>query len=41
VKKNRMPKIMLNYRPGGRRKLVSPLRRLLDDGKTGLSRPNV
>jgi len=23
-----MPKIMVNYRPGGRRQLVSPLRRL-------------
>jgi len=36
-----MPKIMLNYRPDGRRQLASPLGKLLDEAKTGLSRPNV
>jgi hypothetical protein len=37
---NRMPKIMLNYRPDGRRRLGRPLSRLLDEVETGLSRPN-
>jgi hypothetical protein len=37
---NRMPKIMLNYRPPGRRQLGRPLKRLLDEAETGLSRPN-
>jgi hypothetical protein len=39
--KNRLPKIMLNYRPNGRRRrLGRPLKRLLDEAETGLSRPN-
>jgi hypothetical protein len=38
---NRLPKIMLNYRPTGRRrKLGRPLKRLLDEAQTGPSRPN-
>jgi hypothetical protein len=37
---NRMPKIMLNYRPNGRRRLGRPLNRQLDEDETGLSRPN-
>jgi len=37
---DRMPKIMLNYRPSGRIQLGRPLRRLLDETETGLSRPN-
>jgi len=37
---NRVPKIMLNYRPDGRRRLGIPLSRLLDKVETGLSRPN-
>jgi hypothetical protein len=40
INKKRMPKIMLNYRPNGRRRLGRPLRRLLDEAETGLSRPN-
>ena len=35
-----MAKIMLNYRQNGRRRLGRPLRRLLDEADTGLSRPN-
>jgi hypothetical protein len=35
-----MPKIMLNYRPNGRRRLGRPLKRLLNEAETGLSRPN-
>jgi hypothetical protein len=31
---------MLNYSSNGRRLLGRPLKRLLDEGKTGLSRPN-
>jgi hypothetical protein len=38
---NRMLKIMLNYRPSGRRRLRSPLNRLLDDAERGLLRPNL
>jgi hypothetical protein len=34
---SRMPKIMLNYRPNGRRRLGRPLKRLLDEAETGLS----
>jgi hypothetical protein len=34
-----MPKIMLNYRPNGRRRLGRPLKRLLDEGEAGLSKP--
>jgi len=37
---NRMPKIMLNCGPNRRRRLGRPLKRLLDDAETGLSRPN-
>jgi hypothetical protein len=37
---NRMPKIMLIYRSNGRRQLGRPLKRLLDEAETGLSRPN-
>jgi hypothetical protein len=35
-----MPKIMLNYKPNGRRQLGIPLNRALDKAETGLSRPN-
>jgi len=35
-----MTKIMLNYRPNGRRRLGGPLKRLLDEAETGLSGPN-
>jgi len=35
-----MPKIMLNYRPNGRRRLGRPLK-TLDDAETGLSKPNL
>jgi hypothetical protein len=38
--KNKMPKIMLDYRPIGRRRLGRPLKRLLDKAKTGLLKPN-
>jgi hypothetical protein len=34
------PKIMLNYRPKGRRRLGRPLKRVLDDAVSGTSRPN-
>ena len=34
------PKIMLNYRPTGRRRLGRPLRRLLDEAAAGLLRSN-
>ena len=37
---NRMPIIMLNYRPNGWRRLGRLLERLLDEAETGLSRPN-
>ena len=37
---NRMPKIMLNYRPSGQRPLGKSLKRLLDEAKTGLPRHN-
>ena len=36
---NRMLKILLNYRPNGRRRLRSPLKDLLDEGETGLLKP--
>jgi hypothetical protein len=36
----RMPKIILNYRRNRRRRLGRPLKRLLDEAETGLSRPN-
>ena len=37
---NRMPKIILNFRWSGRRRLGRPLKRLLDEAETGLSRPD-
>jgi hypothetical protein len=37
---NRMPKIVLNYRTNGRRRLARRLKRLLEEAKTDLSRPN-
>ena len=37
----RMPKIMPNYRPNGRIRLGRPLKRLLGEAETGLSRPNL
>jgi hypothetical protein len=37
---NRMPKIILNYRPNEQRQLGRPLKRLLDEARTGPSRPN-
>jgi hypothetical protein len=37
---NKMPKITQNDRPHGRGRLGRPLNRLLDEAKTGLSRPN-
>jgi hypothetical protein len=36
----KMPEIMLNYRPNAWRWFERPLKRLLDKAKTGLSRPN-
>ena len=33
---NRMPKIMLNYKPYGRIRLGRSLKRLLDEAETGL-----
>jgi len=36
----RKPKIMLNYRSNGRRRIGRPLMRLLAEAETGLSRPN-
>ena len=36
MKSNRMSKIMLNYRPNGRRRLERPLKRLLDEAETDL-----
>jgi hypothetical protein len=35
----KMPKIILNCRPNRRRRLGRPLKRLLDEAETGLSRP--
>jgi hypothetical protein len=35
----RMPKIMLNYKPNGRRRIGRPLKKLLNEAETGLSRP--
>jgi hypothetical protein len=40
MNKNRMLKIMLNYRPNGRRRFGRPLKRLSDAAGTRLSRPN-
>jgi hypothetical protein len=36
--KNRMPKVMLNYRPNGRRRLGRPFKKLLDEAEAGLPR---
>jgi hypothetical protein len=37
---SRMTKIMLIYRPNGRRRLGRPSKRLLDEVETDLSRPD-
>jgi hypothetical protein len=37
---NRMPKVMVNYRPNGRRRFGRPLMGLLDEEEKGLSRAN-
>ena len=37
---NKMPKIMLNNRPNGRRRLGSPLNRQLEEAEIGLLRLN-
>ena len=37
---NRMPEIILNCIPNGRRRLGRPLKRLFGEAETGLSRPN-
>jgi hypothetical protein len=37
----KMPKITLNYRSNGRIRLGRPLKRLLGEAETGLSRPNL
>jgi len=37
---NRMPKIMLNYRPDIRRGLGMSFKGLLDEAEIGLSRPD-
>jgi len=34
------PEIILNYRKNGRKQLERPLKGLLDEVETGLSRPN-
>ena len=40
INKDRMPKVMLNCRPNGRRRFGRPVKRLLDEDETGLSRAN-
>jgi len=40
MKNNRMSKIVLNCRPNGQRGLGRPLKKILDEAETGLSRPN-
>jgi hypothetical protein len=40
INNQRMPWVMLNYRPNGHRRLGRPLKRLLGTVETGLSRPN-
>jgi hypothetical protein len=40
IKINRTPKIMPNYRPKGGKSLGRPLKRLLKEAETGLSRLN-
>jgi hypothetical protein len=37
INKNRMPKIMVNYKPDGHRRLGRLLKRLLDGAATGIS----
>jgi hypothetical protein len=37
---NRVPQIMLNYTPNGRKRLGIPLKALSNEAKTGLLRPN-
>jgi hypothetical protein len=37
---NRMPNVMLNYRPTGWRRLGRPLKRLSEKAETGLLAPN-
>jgi len=37
---NMIPKIIMHYRPNGRRRFGRPLHRLLDEAETSLSRPN-
>jgi hypothetical protein len=36
-----LPKLMLNYAPNGRSRLGRPLKKVLDEVETGLSRPNL
>jgi hypothetical protein len=38
---NRIPKVMLNYTPDGRRRLGRSLKRLIDEAEKGLSRLNL
>jgi hypothetical protein len=38
---NKMSKIMLNYRPNGRRQLGRPVKSLVDKVKTSIFRPNL
>jgi hypothetical protein len=40
INNNRMPKIMLNYKPNERRRMGRPLNGLLDEPGRGLSRLN-
>jgi len=40
INSNRTPKIILNYGPDKQRQLGRPFKRLLDETKTGLSRPD-
>jgi hypothetical protein len=40
MKNNSMPNIIVNYRPHGRRRVGRPLKRLLDEPKTGIARSN-
>ena len=40
INSSTMTKVLLNYRPNGRRRLERPLKRLFDEAETGLSRPD-
>jgi hypothetical protein len=40
INNNGMPKIILNYRPCGRRRLGRPIKSIADSAETGLSRLN-